>query len=87
MGAYSTDRILSAKLVHEVLDRMIRPTLLNTQEYSGVLFAGLMLTADGPKLLEYNARFGDPETQVLLPRLKTSLIDVLVDIAEHRLAD
>jgi len=45
-----------------------------------------MLTSDGPKLLEYNARFGDPETQVILSRLKTSLVDVLVDIVEHRLS-
>jgi phosphoribosylamine--glycine ligase len=45
-----------------------------------------MLTPDGPKLLEYNARFGDPETQVILSRLETSLLDILVDIVEHRLA-
>ena len=86
MGAYSTDTILS-RLQHDVvLSRIIRPTLEAAGSYSGILYAGLMLTADGPKLLEYNARFGDPETQVILSRLKTDLFDVLVDIAEHRLA-
>jgi phosphoribosylamine--glycine ligase len=54
--------------------------------YCGILYAGLMLTAEGPKLLEYNARFGDPETQVILSRLTTDLLAVLVDIVEHRLA-
>ena len=51
--------------------RIIKPTLDAAEIYSGILYAGLMLTADGPKLLEYNARFGDPETQVILSRLKT----------------
>ena len=54
--------------------------------YQGVLFAGLMLTADGPKLIEYNARFGDPETQVLMMRLKTDLLDLLDATATGRLA-
>ena len=86
MGAYSVDTILSAQDHEAVLNRMIRPTLAAAHEYTGILYAGIMLTADGPKLLEYNARFGDPEPQVILPRFKTDLVDVLVDIAEHRLA-
>jgi len=53
--------------------------------YSGVLYAGLMLTADGPKLIEYNARFGDPETQVLMPRFEGDLIDLMLAVAEGRL--
>ena len=86
MGAYSIDTILSRAQEDAVLNRIIKPTLEAAKSYSGILYAGLMLTADGPKLLEYNARFGDPETQVILARLKTDLADVLVDIAEHRLA-
>lgn len=86
MGAYSVDTILSAEQYDTVINRIIRPTLQAAKPYSGILYAGLMLTAEGPKLLEYNARFGDPETQVILPRLNTDLLDVLIDIAEHRLA-
>src|SRR6266852_5958620 len=85
MGAYSVDTILSSEQQDAVLNRIIRPTLKAANSYSGVLYAGLMLTAEGPKLLEYNARFGDPEAQVILLRLKTDLLDVLIDIAEHRL--
>jgi len=86
MGAYSIDTILSNEQYDAVLNRIIRPTLTAAKSYSGVLYAGLMLTGEGPKLLEYNARFGDPETQVILSRLKTDLLDVLVDIAEHGLS-
>jgi len=86
MGAYSIDTILMPQQYEAVLSRIIKPTLEAAQSYSGILYAGLMLTSDGPKLLEYNARFGDPETQVILSRLKTSLVDVLVDIVEHRLS-
>lgn len=86
MGAYSIDRILSRRQHDTVLTRIIQPTLDAAQSYSGILYAGLMLTSEGPKLLEYNARFGDPETQVILPRLKTDLTQVFVDIVEHRLS-
>src|SRR5262245_9665551 len=86
MGAYSVYSILSPKEYDAVLSSIIKPTLAAANDYAGILYAGLMLTAEGPKLLEYNARFGDPETQVILSRLKTNLLDVLVDIAEHRLS-
>jgi phosphoribosylamine--glycine ligase len=86
MGAYSVDTILSPAQCDSVLTHIINPTLQAAKSYSGILYAGLMLTAAGPKLLEYNARFGDPETQVILSRLKTNLLDVLVDMAEHRLS-
>jgi len=85
MGAYSVDTILSAAEYEAVISRIIRPTLEHARAYSGILYAGLMLTAEGPKVVEYNVRFGDPEAQVVLPRLKTGLVDVLADIAEHRL--
>jgi phosphoribosylamine--glycine ligase len=86
MGAYSIDTILSLDQQDAVVRRMIKPTLEAAKSYSGILYAGLMLTPDGPKLLEYNARFGDPETQVILTRLETDVLDVLIDIAEHRLS-
>jgi phosphoribosylamine--glycine ligase len=86
MGAYSVDTILSPELQQTVLDSIIRPTLIGAKSFGGILYAGLMLTADGPKIIEYNVRFGDPETQVILPRLKTDLLEVFVDMAEHRLA-
>jgi phosphoribosylamine--glycine ligase len=86
MGAYSVDTILSAEEHEAVLSGIIRPTLEAAKSYCGILYAGLMLTREGPKLLEYNVRFGDPETQVILTRLQTDLLEVVVDIVEHRLA-
>ena len=86
MGAYSVDSILTREQRDAVIRTIVDPTLRNAKTYTGILYAGLMLTANGPKLIEYNARFGDPETQVILPRLRTDLLDVLVDMAEHRLS-
>jgi phosphoribosylamine--glycine ligase len=86
LGAYSIDTILTKDQHSTVLSTIIRPTLEALKDYSGILYAGLMLTSDGPKVVEYNVRFGDPETQVILPRLKTDLLEILVDIADHRLA-
>ena len=86
MGATSTNDILSPELRKRVIDTIIRPTLAGAKTFGGILYAGLMLTAAGPKIIEYNVRFGDPETQVILPRLKTDLLDILWDMAEHRLA-
>jgi phosphoribosylamine---glycine ligase len=86
MGAYSIDSILSDEQYRTVINDIIKPTLHAAKSYSGILYAGLMLTDQGPKLLEYNARFGDPETQVILPRLKTDLLGLFVDITEHHLA-
>src|SRR5262249_54712509 len=86
MGAYSVDTILAAAERQSVIDTIIRPTLNAVKSYTGILYAGLMLTTSGPKIIEYNVRFGDPETQVILPRLKTDLLDVLLSMTEHRLA-
>jgi phosphoribosylamine--glycine ligase len=77
MGAYSPVPIADDAAVEHVMDRAVRPTLLELArrgiEYRGVLYAGLMFTAEGPKMVEYNVRFGDPETQVVVPRLTTDL--------------
>ena len=90
MGAYSPAPILTPELERMVLTRIIAPTVRTMAEegmpYSGVLFAGLMLTAEGPKLIEYNARFGDPETQVMLARLTSDLGELLLACAENGLA-
>lgn len=90
MGAYSPARVLTPSLHREVLDRIVMPTVRAMAEeghpYSGVLFAGLMLTADGPKLIEYNCRFGDPECQVLMMRLESDLGELLYACATSALA-
>jgi phosphoribosylamine--glycine ligase len=81
MGAYSPAQVLTEALVEQVLGEIVRPTLAALARrgitYRGVLYAGLMITAEGPKLIEYNARFGDPECQVLMMRLKNDLLTVL----------
>ena len=90
MGAYSPARILTPELRGEVMSRIIAPTVHAMADagtpYSGVLYAGLMLTDDGPKLVEYNCRFGDPECQVLMRRLESDLGEYLLACAENRLA-
>ena len=80
MGAITDSSILSPELKTQVVREIVEPTLAGARSegfpFRGVLFLGLMLTSKGPKLLEYNVRFGDPETQAILVRLKTSLVDV-----------
>lgn len=90
MGAYSPAPVLTAELEARAMAEIIAPTVKAMAEagmpYSGVLFAGLMLTADGPKLIEYNCRFGDPECQVLMMRLQSDLVDLLEACARGELA-
>lgn len=89
MGAYSPARVLTPLLEGEALERIVIPTVQGMaaegMPYSGVLYAGLMLTADGVKLIEYNARFGDPECQVLMLRFEGDLAELLLATAESRL--
>ncbi len=89
MGAYSPSPFLSEADFHKVFDQTIRPTLQTLaregKPYRGVLYAGLMLTKNGPYVLEYNCRFGDPETQAILPRLKSDLLPLFLEVAEGRL--
>jgi len=90
MGAYSPAPVVDAVLKGEVLERIIAPTVRTMANegmpYSGVLYAGLMLTSDGPKLIEYNCRFGDPECQVLMLRLESDLGEIMLACAESSLA-
>ncbi len=89
MGAYTPLPWVSSDLVDVVMRDAIEPTLAELRhrgiDYRGVLYAGLMLTADGPKMLEYNVRFGDPETQVVLPRIESDLVDLLIEAASGEL--
>ncbi len=91
MGAYSPAMVLTNALQAEVMDRIIRPTVAymaaQGMPYSGVLFAGLMLTDEGPKLIEYNARFGDPECQVLMTRFTGDLAALMLAVATGKLAE
>ncbi len=90
MGAYSPAPVLTPELQARVMAEIIEPTVRTMREegtsYSGVLFAGLMLTAEGPKLIEYNARFGDPECQVLMMRLESDLVSIMLACAKGTLA-
>ncbi len=89
MGAYSPAPVLDAAMTETVMTRIIEPTVRGMRQwdapFSGVLYAGLMITDEGPKLIEYNARFGDPECQVLMPRLDGDLGDVLARLANGTL--
>ncbi|WP_137680526.1 phosphoribosylamine--glycine ligase [Aurantiacibacter suaedae] len=89
MGAYSPARVLTPELQAEAMAKIIVPTVRQMADdgtpYSGVLYAGLMLTDEGPKLVEYNCRFGDPECQVLMMRLESDLAEYLLACAEDRL--
>jgi phosphoribosylamine--glycine ligase len=91
MGAYSPASILTPELEARTMAEIVRPTVeaLAAQgtPYSGILYAGLMLTAEGPKLIEYNVRFGDPECQVLMMRLESDLLELMYAVARGRLAE
>lgn len=91
MGAYSPAPVFTAALEAETLARIIHPTaremVRRGTPYRGVIFAGLMLTAEGPRLIEYNCRFGDPECQALMLRFEGDLVQVLAAAARGRLAE
>ncbi len=90
MGAYSPASIFDAELERRTMDEIVRPTVRTLAEagtpYSGILYAGLMLTREGPKLVEYNVRFGDPECQVLMMRLESDLLELAIATARGELA-
>ena len=91
MGSHSPAVVLNGETAAEVMKKIMIPTVQGMEEegrpYSGVLYAGLMLTPDGPKVLEYNCRFGDPETQVQMMRLEDDLMEVLLRVARGNLGD
>jgi len=89
MGSYSPTPVVTKELVKEILEKIIYRTIDGLAkegiDYRGVLYAGVMLTNDGPKTLEFNVRFGDPETQCILPRLKSDLVEVMLAASEQKL--
>ena len=89
MGAYSPPRYVTKELEEEILETILKPVVETMARegtpYQGVLYAGLMLTREGPKVLEFNARFGDPEAQVILMRLETDFVDIMEAVEEKRL--
>jgi len=91
MGAYCPAPVVDAKVARLVHERILEPTVVALRRrgiiYKGVLYAGLMITKDRPKVLEYNCRFGDPEVQAVLPRLENDIVDVMESVVEDRLAD
>jgi len=90
MGVYSPVPAVDAATLaemHDIMRRTVTGLRVDGIVYRGVLYGGFILTDEGPKLLEYNARFGDPETQVILPRMETDLLEVMLAVAEGRLAD
>ena len=90
MGAYSPAPVVTGGLFQEILQKIVYRTIEGLVsegiDYRGVLYAGVMITKDGPKTLEFNVRFGDPETQAILPRLKTDLLEVMLAITEGKFA-
>lgn len=91
MGAYSPAPLMTDELLDKVIENVLVPTVhaMNNcgRRFRGVLYAGLMITAAGPKVLEYNVRFGDPETQPIMMRLDTDILDLLEAVSDGKLAD
>lgn len=91
MGSYSPPGFFDAKLTHQVMKNILEPAVKamanEGMPYKGVLYAGLMIGPEGAKVLEFNARFGDPETQAILPRLQTDLVDILLAVVDNRLSE
>ncbi|MBR0600215.1 phosphoribosylamine--glycine ligase [Sinanaerobacter chloroacetimidivorans] len=91
MGTYSPSLIFTDEIKEQINERVLKPTLQGFQkdglDFKGVLFIGLMITEEGPKVIEFNNRFGDPETQSVLPRMKSDLVDIMEAVMEDRLAE
>lgn len=89
MGAYSPAPVLTEEIIGQVQREIIEPTItgmqLDESPYHGILYVGLMITRNGPKVVEYNCRFGDPECQVILPSLENDLLDLILATTEQRL--
>lgn len=91
MGAYAPAPLVTSALLERVCTDVVEPTLVGMAEegypYRGILYVGLMMTPDGPKVVEYNCRLGDPEAQIVLPLVASDLVDVFMKLAEGRLHD
>jgi phosphoribosylamine--glycine ligase len=91
MGTYSPSLVLDKDIMERVKSEILIPTLEGFKEdrldYKGVLFVGIMITESGPRVIEFNARFGDPETQSILMRLETDLLEIFISVIKNKLAD
>jgi phosphoribosylamine--glycine ligase len=91
MGSYSPPRFFDDAEVRRATESILRPVARaikkEGREFRGILYAGLIVTSEGPKVLEFNARFGDPETQVILPRLKSDVVDIMLATLQGRLEE
>lgn len=91
MGTYSPSLIFTPELEKQIDERILQPTLEGFKadglDFKGVLFIGLMISDEGPKVIEFNNRFGDPETQSVLARLDSDLFDIFMAVADNRLAE
>ncbi len=90
MGAYAPIPFIDKFMLSEIMEKILKPTILGLKNegiiYKGVLYAGLMLTTEGPKVVEFNCRFGDPETQVVLPLLKNDLLELILAVKNDKLS-
>lgn len=84
MGAYSPVKIIPQSAIDTALETIMKPVakalVAEGKPFTGILYGGLMLTAEGPKVIEFNARFGDPETEVVLPKMKSDLVEIILDL-------
>lgn len=91
MGAYSPAPVVTDELFQEIDEKIIKPVISGMEKegchFQGILYVGIMVTPDGPRVLEFNVRFGDPETQTILPRLKSDLLEVILKCAQKKLAN
>jgi len=91
MGAYSPAPVVTEEILKRVENEIIEPTISGMKEegnpYSGILYCGLMITEEGPKVVEYNCRFGDPECQVILPRMQSDLLDTIIATTQGELGE
>ncbi|GAB4327011.1 MAG: phosphoribosylamine--glycine ligase [Calditrichia bacterium] len=91
MGSYAPTPLMTPEMIDRTLKEVVEPTLSALRSegivYKGVLYCGLMITKEGPKVVEFNCRFGDPETQVVLPLLKSDLVEIMLACAENRLQE
>ena len=91
MGAYSPAPVVTEEILKRVEKEIIEPTISGMKEegnpYSGILYCGLMITEEGPKVVEYNCRFGDPECQVILPRMQSDLLDTIIATTQGKLGE
>ncbi len=91
MGTFTDASLLSEEQTENIVEKIVKPTLQGAEKegfpFRGILFLGLMMTADGAKVLEYNVRFGDPETQAIMVRLKTDLVEICEAICSQNLSE